>query len=185
MVLLYELYLPTPFWFFISSFLLWTNVVFWILSKHCLWRSYHFVQVPPDAVEPLFKQVVNQFVHDRSRPEVLLHSACLWIGFWNGLLAFGWLFFFCLLVGHCCWLECCSGDMHAHAFGIASLPTAFIIAICAKLGSFIYYSSCTIFVDLLKCWSVGNPESHVESTFFLKKISERYDTYQMRFILLF
>ncbi|KAF3431148.1 hypothetical protein FNV43_RR25878 [Rhamnella rubrinervis] len=25
--------------------------------------------VPPDAVEPLFKQVVNQFVHDRSRPE--------------------------------------------------------------------------------------------------------------------
>lgn len=29
-----------------------------------------FWQVPPDAVEPLFKQVVNQFVHDRSRPEV-------------------------------------------------------------------------------------------------------------------
>ncbi|KAK6160301.1 hypothetical protein DH2020_003682 [Rehmannia glutinosa] len=26
--------------------------------------------VPPDAVEPLFKQVVNQFVHDKSRPEV-------------------------------------------------------------------------------------------------------------------
>ncbi|KAH7515628.1 hypothetical protein FEM48_Zijuj10G0046600 [Ziziphus jujuba var. spinosa] len=25
--------------------------------------------VPPDAVEPLFKQIVNQFVHDRSRPE--------------------------------------------------------------------------------------------------------------------
>lgn len=27
--------------------------------------------VPPDAVEPLFKQIVNQFVHDRSRPEVI------------------------------------------------------------------------------------------------------------------
>ena len=27
-------------------------------------------QVPPDAIEPLFKQIVNQFVHDRSRPEV-------------------------------------------------------------------------------------------------------------------
>ncbi|XVF85100.1 hypothetical protein PTKIN_Ptkin17bG0091300 [Pterospermum kingtungense] len=27
--------------------------------------------VPPDAVEPLFKQIVNQFVHDGSRPEVL------------------------------------------------------------------------------------------------------------------
>ncbi|KAH6809911.1 ARM repeat superfamily protein, partial [Perilla frutescens var. frutescens] len=25
--------------------------------------------VPPDAVEPLFKQIVNQFVHNRSRPE--------------------------------------------------------------------------------------------------------------------
>jgi hypothetical protein len=29
-------------------------------------------QVPPDAVEPLFKQIVNQFVHDRSRPEVCM-----------------------------------------------------------------------------------------------------------------
>jgi protein SDA1 len=28
-------------------------------------------QVPPDAVEPLFKQIVNQFVHDRSRPEAI------------------------------------------------------------------------------------------------------------------
>lgn len=27
--------------------------------------------VPPDAVEPLFKQIVNQFVHDRSRPEAI------------------------------------------------------------------------------------------------------------------
>uniref|UniRef100_A0A2P2IYR4 Protein SDA1 n=1 Tax=Rhizophora mucronata TaxID=61149 RepID=A0A2P2IYR4_RHIMU len=27
--------------------------------------------VPPDAVEPLFKQLVNQFVHDRSRPEAI------------------------------------------------------------------------------------------------------------------
>ncbi|KAK6930922.1 SDA1 domain [Dillenia turbinata] len=27
--------------------------------------------VPPDAVEPLFKQVVNQFVNDRSRPEAI------------------------------------------------------------------------------------------------------------------
>lgn len=28
-------------------------------------------EVPPDAVEPLFKQIVNQFVHDRSRPEAI------------------------------------------------------------------------------------------------------------------
>jgi hypothetical protein len=35
-------------------------------------------QVPPDAVEPLFKQIVNQFVHDRSRPEVCLAAALLW-----------------------------------------------------------------------------------------------------------
>lgn len=27
--------------------------------------------VPPDAVEPLFKQIVNQFVHDRSRAEAI------------------------------------------------------------------------------------------------------------------
>ncbi|XP_061350281.1 uncharacterized protein LOC133295455 isoform X2 [Gastrolobium bilobum] len=27
--------------------------------------------VPPDVVEPLFKQIVNQFVHDRSRPEAI------------------------------------------------------------------------------------------------------------------
>ncbi|KAG9140449.1 hypothetical protein Leryth_016177, partial [Lithospermum erythrorhizon] len=27
--------------------------------------------VPPDAVEPLFRQVVNQFVHDKSRPEAI------------------------------------------------------------------------------------------------------------------
>ncbi|KAL0385434.1 UNVERIFIED_CONTAM: protein SDA1 [Sesamum radiatum] len=27
--------------------------------------------VPPDAVEPLFKQIVSQFVHDRSRPEAI------------------------------------------------------------------------------------------------------------------
>ncbi|KAJ0763299.1 putative SDA1 domain-containing protein [Helianthus annuus] len=27
--------------------------------------------VPPDAVEPLFKQIVNQFVHDRSRTELV------------------------------------------------------------------------------------------------------------------
>ncbi|KAM1303703.1 hypothetical protein ACFX2F_021480 [Malus domestica] len=27
--------------------------------------------VPPDAVQPLFKQLVNQFVHDRSRPEAI------------------------------------------------------------------------------------------------------------------
>ncbi|GAB4828877.1 hypothetical protein Ancab_018537 [Ancistrocladus abbreviatus] len=27
--------------------------------------------VPPDAVEPLFKQIVNQFVHDRSRTEAI------------------------------------------------------------------------------------------------------------------
>ena len=29
--------------------------------------------MPPDAVEPLFRQIVNQFVHDRSRTEVLLY----------------------------------------------------------------------------------------------------------------
>ncbi|XP_075520732.1 uncharacterized protein LOC142554013 isoform X1 [Primulina tabacum] len=39
--------------------------------------------VPPDAVEPLFKQIVNQFVHDRSRPEAIavglrtVHEICL------------------------------------------------------------------------------------------------------------
>ncbi|XP_075658331.1 uncharacterized protein LOC142628179 isoform X2 [Castanea sativa] len=27
--------------------------------------------VPPDAVEPLFRKIVNQFVHDRSRPEAI------------------------------------------------------------------------------------------------------------------
>ncbi|CAN1152191.1 Protein SDA1 homolog [Linum perenne] len=27
--------------------------------------------VPPDAVEPLFRQIVNQFVHDHSRPEAI------------------------------------------------------------------------------------------------------------------
>lgn len=27
--------------------------------------------VPPDAIQPLFKQLVNQFVHDRSRPEAI------------------------------------------------------------------------------------------------------------------
>ncbi|XP_057450052.1 uncharacterized protein LOC130741227 [Lotus japonicus] len=27
--------------------------------------------VPPDAIEPLFKQIVNQFVHDRSPPEAI------------------------------------------------------------------------------------------------------------------
>ncbi|XP_062185408.1 uncharacterized protein LOC133888997 [Phragmites australis] len=31
-------------------------------------QACHYM-VPPDAVEPLFKQIVNQFVHDRSRPE--------------------------------------------------------------------------------------------------------------------
>lgn len=31
------------------------------------------MQVPPDAVEPLFKQIVNQFVHDRSRTEVSIN----------------------------------------------------------------------------------------------------------------
>ena len=27
--------------------------------------------MPPDALEPLLKQLVNQFVHDRARPEVV------------------------------------------------------------------------------------------------------------------
>lgn len=34
-------------------------------------------QVPPDAVEPLFKQIVNQFVHDRSRTEVFFNGSFL------------------------------------------------------------------------------------------------------------
>lgn len=34
------------------------------------------MQVPPDAIEPLFKQIVNQFVHDRSRPEVFFLALC-------------------------------------------------------------------------------------------------------------
>ncbi|KAJ0965034.1 hypothetical protein J5N97_026172 [Dioscorea zingiberensis] len=29
------------------------------------------VQVPPDVVEPLFRQIVDQFVHDRSRTEAI------------------------------------------------------------------------------------------------------------------
>jgi len=27
--------------------------------------------VPPDVLEPLLRQLVNQFVHDRARPEVV------------------------------------------------------------------------------------------------------------------
>ncbi|XWS69123.1 hypothetical protein CRYUN_Cryun04dG0152600 [Craigia yunnanensis] len=34
-------------------------------------NSILFKQVPPDAVEPLFQQIVNQFVHDHSRPEAI------------------------------------------------------------------------------------------------------------------
>lgn len=33
--------------------------------------------MPPDAVEPLFRQIVNQFVHDRSRTEVLLYCVVI------------------------------------------------------------------------------------------------------------
>ncbi|XP_024465084.1 uncharacterized protein LOC112323299 isoform X1 [Populus trichocarpa] len=36
-----------------------------------LQTSNECFEVPPDAVEPLFKQIVNQFVHDRSRPEAI------------------------------------------------------------------------------------------------------------------
>ena len=28
------------------------------------------MQVPPDAIETMIRQLVNQFVHDRARPEV-------------------------------------------------------------------------------------------------------------------
>lgn len=45
-------------------------VIFYFSFKLICWK-----QVPPDAVEPLFKQIVNQFVHDRSRPEVFFPSA--------------------------------------------------------------------------------------------------------------
>ncbi|CAD5191182.1 unnamed protein product [Musa acuminata subsp. malaccensis] len=34
-------------------------------------QACHDMVVPPDAVEPLFKQIVNQFVHDRSRTEAI------------------------------------------------------------------------------------------------------------------
>lgn len=40
-------------------------------------------QVPPDAIEPVLRQVVNAFVHDRSRPEAMgvglktVHALCL------------------------------------------------------------------------------------------------------------
>ncbi|XP_061975283.1 uncharacterized protein LOC133696986 isoform X2 [Populus nigra] len=38
---------------------------------YSLFNHLKDAQVPPDAVEPLFKQVVNQFVRDRSRPEAI------------------------------------------------------------------------------------------------------------------
>ncbi|XP_030971554.1 protein SDA1 homolog isoform X2 [Quercus lobata] len=45
------------------------------LHRLILLNFYHFIekyiQVPPDAVEPLFRKIVNQFVHDRSRPEAI------------------------------------------------------------------------------------------------------------------
>ena len=47
------------------------------------------MQVPPDAVEPLFKQIVNHFVHDRSRPEVR-NSELLSIS--SFLFTFIWVF---------------------------------------------------------------------------------------------
>lgn len=44
------------------------------LSVSYLIQRVIWIQVPPDAVEPLFKQIVNQFVHDRSRPEVIFQG---------------------------------------------------------------------------------------------------------------
>lgn len=44
------------------------------LSVSYLIQCVIWIQVPPDAVEPLFKQIVNQFVHDRSRPEVIFRG---------------------------------------------------------------------------------------------------------------
>lgn len=74
--------------------------------------------MPPDAVEPLFKQIVNQFVHDRSRPEVCMtliqHTKYIYF-----LLA-SIVTYACLtslLLGYCCWLECCERDLHENAFG--------------------------------------------------------------------
>lgn len=32
--------------------------------------SVSVLQVPPDAVESMVRQLVNHFVHDRARPEV-------------------------------------------------------------------------------------------------------------------
>lgn len=53
------------------------------------------MQVPPDAVEPLFKQIVNQFVHDRSRPEVLfdhLNTVILYVTYFYDKLYITWLY---------------------------------------------------------------------------------------------
>lgn len=74
-------------WFLLTSFVFIVGGFFkiWFLSilKYAAFfcfffcilfhsRCYFWMQVPPDAVEPLFKQIVNQFVHDRSRPEVFI-----------------------------------------------------------------------------------------------------------------
>lgn len=73
--------------------------------------------MPPDAVEPLFKQVVNQFVHDRSRTEV---SRYCFVAITFCIVAVNLA---CTLVlsGHRCWTECGEGDMSTNAFGIAQI----------------------------------------------------------------
>jgi len=84
---------------------------------------YFWMQVPPDAVEPLFKQIVNQFVHDRSRPEVfiwiclsfdiVLRIFLLWQEY--STLICWWVMLICL--GYHCWNKCSQGDMPAYATG--------------------------------------------------------------------
>lgn len=54
--------------FFVSFCVIFCSPMIFCLSS--LIQGVIWIQVPPDAVEPLFKQIVNQFVHDRSRPEV-------------------------------------------------------------------------------------------------------------------
>lgn len=74
--------------------------------------------MPPDAVEPLFKQVVNQFVHDRSRTEVSLYYFVV-----ITILSCGseFSFYTGVLSGHCCWTERGEGVMSTNAFGITRI----------------------------------------------------------------
>lgn len=70
--------------------------------------------MPPDAVEPLFKQVVNQFVNDRSRTEVSLYYLVV-VTFLSCGSEFS--FYADFFSGHRCWTECGEGDMSTNASG--------------------------------------------------------------------